>query len=732
MTEEQIITTYKQIISALFSKKLKSAFEYSKQLTDELQIVEYADRRNDIEQNYNFLLHYFSTGVKDPQGKIIYNQLIARTLTLASDIQEELLTVASGSIEFVQKRNFIQTKKQTEELYNKLCYYYAQTEFFSNSVENHDIETNRLRTNYEAILPNIFNIFWLSNTIQLEEKTLFNNILKDEKCSDIEKSLIVSALTLNLWRKFDESKLMLLFDCCTYTSQQVKQRALVAICFVCAKYQHYLAYFPAVRNRLILLTDEQNIVENIKQIITQVIFTKETDKIAKKLKEEILPEVMKISPMLKNKIDTENLVNLDEWQNENPEWQDIIEKSGVSEKLQELNELQLEGADVYMSTFSLLKGFPFFTQTCNWLMPFDTKSMSINKLFLTNNKTLLSAFINNPLLCNSDKYSFCLSLLQMPESQRQLINQSFGAEAEKLEEMSKDEALLTPNTISKNISKQYIQDLFRFFKLHPQHAEFENMFDFSLQLHHSFIFEVLKNDLEFCRSIAEYYFSKSHYLEALELFEIIKTKSEPTAELYQKIGYSNQQTSQFTKALAAYAKADIIQPDDNWTVRKLAICYRLMGDYNKALENYQHANYLKPNDTNIMLQIANCYMEMGNYPEALNIYFKLDAENDGNIKVWRALTWCSFISHNMEKAKYYSIKTLTNNPNAHDYLNAGHIAWCERKINDTQAFYKKSIELSNYKTEAFLKSFDEDKSHLIANGIEEDEIAIMMDMLLYS
>lgn len=36
----------------------------------------------------------------------------------------------------------------------------------------------------------------------------------------------------------------------------------------------------------------------------------------------------------------------------NPDWADAIEKSGLGDKLREMNELQLEGADVYMSTFT--------------------------------------------------------------------------------------------------------------------------------------------------------------------------------------------------------------------------------------------------------------------------------------------------------------------------------------------------------------------------------------------
>ena len=239
-------------------------------------------------------------------------------------------------------------------------------------------------------------------------------------------------------------------------------------------------------------------------------------------------------------------------------------------------------------------------------------------------------------------------------------------EADQLDEMLKDEAILSPNTVSKNISRLYIQDLFRFFKLNPQHNDFSDMFAFTLLMHRSYLFEILSADSNFKLSIAEYYYSKSHYYQALELFEKIQQESTPSAALYQKIGYLYQITSQLAKALDAYIKSDLIQTDDVWTVRKIALCYRLSGDFGKALEFYQHADYLKPDQLNVLMQIGHCYAELGKFKDALNVYFKLDALGDENVKVWRAISWVSFISGNIKQADYYVHKLIENEPTAHD------------------------------------------------------------------
>lgn len=732
MNAAQIHATYKSISHFLVLGQVKNAFDKIKVLVNELQIGEYSDRLVDLQQNYNYLLHYYITGTEDPQRKSVYNKLIAKIFVLNSELREELILRISSNYEYTQKRYYPHTKRHhtTTDLFNALNYYHNQTALLKDKEDIQLLELKRLRSNYELLIPEFFGLFWLSTVIGSQEKVIFNQVMSPDYPGWIEKTVLVSALTLNLWRMFDESKLMLLFDACLIDDQRVKQRALVGLCFVMAKYNRFLPFFPSIRNRLVLLADDHHIVDNFQNIIIQIIATVETEKITKKMQEEILPEVMKISPLLKDKMDADSLLNTEEWGEENPEWQEILEQSGVSDKLKELSELQLEGADVYMSTFSLLKNFPFFQEFTNWFLPFDTQNSAVDELFKTDDRTLITAFVNNNVMCNSDKYSFCLSILQMPESQRGMLKQSFKMEAEQLDEMSKDEAILTPNITSKNISRLYIQDLFRFFKLNPQHGDFADMFSFSLLMHRSYLFEILSTNSDFKVSIAEYYFSKNHYSEALELFEKIQHETTPTAALYQKIGYLYQRTQQFPQALEAYLKSDLIQTNDLWTVRKIALCYRLTGDFEKALEYYHQADYLKPDQLNILMQIGHCYVELGKFKDALNVYYKLDAIGGDNIKVWRAISWCSFISGNIQQAEYYVKKLLENEPNAHDYLNAGHVSWCGHKLTEAIEFYRLSLGLQQNSWELFLEAFNEDRSFLIANGIDADEIPLLLDSIL--
>ncbi len=730
MNPSQIHTTYKSALHLLSAGKVLLSFEKAGQLVDELQIGDFTDKLNELKQNYNYLLHYFSTDINDPERKTVYNKLISRVFVLISSVREELLLRNSSNFEYTQKRYFPFKRKfsQSERLSDALNYYYTQVEILDQSTDNHQAEYLRLRSNYEQLLQELFMLFWLTTTYEPAEKAFFNRIITEEKWSFADKSLVVSALTLNLWRMFDESKLQLLFDCCNSSDQQVKQRALVGLCFVMARYNKFMPFFPSVRNRLVLLADDAHTVENFRNIIIQIISTTDTDKITRKMQEEILPEVMKISPLLKDKMDKDQLLKSDEWDEENPEWQEIIEKSGVQEKLQELTELQMEGADVYMSTFSMLKSFPFFNELSNWFLPFDAQHTQVNELFASPDKNLLSAFLGNNLMCNSDKYSFCLSVLQMPEMQRNNVKQSFKAESEQMQEMAKDEALLKPDMVSKNISKNYIQDLFRFFRLYPQHRDFSDMFKSALFMHKSYLFDMLSDNSDIKSSIAEYFFTKSHYSEAIELFGELADEQAGSALYFQKIGYACQKVSQVDKALEAFLKADIIQPDDLWTVRKIALCYRIKGEFHKALEYYQHADFIKPDQKATRMNIARCMAGMGNNKEALSIYLKLNAEQE-DVRILRSIVWCSFVSNNLASADYHSERLLELEPEAVDFLYAGHIAFCKQQIKNAIDFYRKSKAAFINNKEEFEAAFLSESKTLQNYGVDPNDISLISEVI---
>lgn len=734
MNASQIESTYKSVISLLLAGKLKLAFDKTRLLVYELNRGDIKDNFEDMVRNYRFMLQYFVAGVDDPERKTIYNKQVAKLINLISTLKEELMFRNSTNFEYTQKRYYPHKLhfQSTSALFDSLQYFHKQNELVDTTISLEQSGTTQSRYNFEKLLPDLFAIYWLSTNFQEEDKAVFQKITHKDYPGIIEKSLITSALTLNLWRMFDEEKLIMLLDICQHENIQIRQRALVGLCFIYTKYDDILKFYPSIRNRLVILFDNSTITENLKNIFFLIIGTSETDKITKRMREEILPEVMKMSPIIKDKLDAENLIKSDEWGEENPEWNEILEQSGIADKLQELTELQLEGADVYMSTFSMLKNFPFFNETSNWFLPFDPEYSAVESLFQNNEKSILTAFLNNSIICNSDKYSFCLSVMQMPQTQRKMMSNSFKMESEQLEEITKDETLLKPDIAARNIARQYVQDLFRFFRINPHHTDFQDIFKLSLKMHNTTFFSLLSSSSEIKTQVAEYYFTKKLYSQAINLFSEIIQESEPSAALYQKIGFAYQQNSQIHDALQAYLKSDIILPDDVWTIKKIAFCYRIIGDFEKAIEFYKHADFLKPNQVNTKIQIAKCLVRSDKHKEALQAYMEIEQSAPDNEMVLRSISWCAFVTRNIPQAEYYLEKILSALPTNNDFLNAGHIALCKKDRKGALEFYKKSVELSDGNLQLNIDQINSDKGYLKANGVDEDEISLLLDELSFT
>ena len=153
----------------------------------------------------------------------------------------------------------------------------------------------------------------------------------------------------------------------------------------------------------------------------------------------------------------------------NPDWEKAFESSGLGDKIREMNELQLEGADVYMSTFAQLKTYPFFKEPYNWFYPFDMHHSSIIKEFgfkPTGDNAILSLILQSGFFCNSDKYSLCFTMAHIPQSQRtMMLSQMTSQDLDALMDESKSSALRQYAERPDVISNQYVHDLYRFFKL---------------------------------------------------------------------------------------------------------------------------------------------------------------------------------------------------------------------------------------------------------------------------
>lgn len=737
MTEKEIKIKYNEICLNLADRKLKPAFDQLEKIIVENGLGSFSDEYRNLEQTYHYMLKYTVEGIRDPERQKVYRHLIVSAFELADKIYEALRLKYSLSVEYEKKRAFRDRYlSEFEPFLAELEDFYLDKEL--KSLAGSEMITSDKETELKQHQQNIIQLFyhiWFRDKWSEEEAAFLESFFSSALVQTSWKSLIVSGVLLSLQRYFDEKKFTLLYRLYESEENEINQRALVALLINLFRYDSRIPFYPEITGRLEILNESPEFKRNLERVIVQFIRSRETEKIQKKIKEEIIPEMIKISPNLKDKINLDSLMDEGWSDDKNPEWEEIFKGSpGLMDKMEEFSELQMEGADVFIGSFSMLKMFPFFGELTNWFIPFFPENPEIAKAVDTSvpiNLQFIKAIDSAPVLCNSDKYSFCLSIQSLPEENREFMAQGMKAEMDQLNELEKDEEITAPGRKAEFISNQYIQDLYRFYKLHPRKEGFDDIFNWRFDFHNKITLgNILKEDIKVLRNIAEYYFSKNYFTEAAEIFNYLLSL-EKSGELYQKTGFCHQESGDYKMALDAYLKAELYELNRSWNLKKIALCYRKLKMPEKALEYYRLAEKLEPENLNIQLSIGHCQLELGQFEEALKSYFKVEYLSPGNKKVWRPIGWCSFVSGKKKQAEKYFRQLMDNEPNKHDFMNMGHVQWSLGNRKAALDFYKRSISETGFAEAEFLEIFDEDLHHLLDQGIDKDDVPIMLDQLRY-
>lgn len=736
MNSKDIIALKKDILANLSKRQLKNAFEALMRLSVNLQDWHISEKLSELETNYKYMLHYLFEGVKDEERESVYNNLLRSLYELADDSADELLKVESSNIYYEKLRinalrpqiSLSDYQTQLKALSQSLAIASLIEDGFEKDSRQRDLAIKR-----ERIGTDIFNLVFISSRANKDDKNNYIYFIDDIDMPSREKCLLISAITLSLFHRFDSDKIQVLMHAAITNDVQLRSRATVGLVIVMQMYDIRWKVYPELQQRLDALSENADFRKSVLRIIIQLVRSRETEKISKKVTEEILPEMMRFNSLAGKKLNIQELMNESDFSDKNPEWQKELEESGLSKKLQEYSNLQMEGADVFHSTFSSLKSFPFFTEMSNWFLPFDTSYSELSGLFPPgkNNNLLKAAIVDSGHMCDSDKYSFCLSIMQIPTSQREMMMGQLGAESEEIKQLRRDEKDLNPSVEEEVLSNQYIQNLYRFFKLNPNRGSFFDIFGLQLNFYDKKSISPLISDQDSMRKIALYCFDKNYFKEALDIFQKLDQTPGGNDDVWQKIGYCKQMLNDMEGALESYLKADLITPNKTWIIKRIAQLYRSMKQPKRSLQYYEKAAVLTPDNLSIELNIGHCYLELKDYEKALNSYFKVELLDEKNgKKALRPIAWAAFLSQKYTLAKQYYEQVVNEKPTIHDYLNYGHVELCAGNLKEAIFQYTQAAEKEN-DFELFAMLFEDDKQYLLANGIDNNIFPYVLDQVQY-
>lgn len=588
--------------------------------------------------------------------------------------------------------------------------------------EDADRAGRELTVRAEDVEKRIFNLIWVTHPLSVDDVASVGNIFSDLSLPRHFKSLCVSALLMGELQYHDEQRLRLLMDAYESEDVQLSVRALCAL-LISMSMNRARPMSPRLRNRFEALTESDVWSQDVKMAMLQFIRSRDTERISRKMTDEVIPEMMKLRPELE-KLGTQTLDP--ESIEENPEWAELLDKSGVADKLKELQELQEDGADVMMVTFSRLKTFPFFHDISNWFMPFHSSHSLVAGNADASQRLFGEMIASSAGLCSSDRFSIVLSLSQMPSAQRDMIASQLKANSDAIAAMSVGD-LSTSAKDRELIARSYVQDLYRFFRLFRRKGEFVDPFATSLNLVTMPDLAAVFDDADSLRLVGEFYFSHTHYADAFDIFSGLSLKIPPSAELFQKMGYCCQMGGRLEDAIKYYEQSELLNAESEWTIRKLAACNRMLHRWKDSLSYYRRLEESHPDDASVAYNTGLCEMMLGNFDKAISQFYKVEFLRGESLRSSRPLFECYLATGNADKAEKYCDLVLSRDPSARDLLLAGIFDIRVGNLRRAVDRFAGSIAARNFDVDDFMRSFkSESRAFLGGKANEYGESAVML------
>ena len=733
MDEKHITDIRNRVIVLLRESRLKQAIDTLGENIEELQDWELKTKFAEMQTAYKYLLEYLGKGMPDPDRERLHAELIGRCYIINDQIAIARLSEHSTKV-YCQMRRRYKGLENLDSTASRLKENYANADI-ANSMPSDECKNlkEQLAKEHELVLSQLFNTIWCSTNWSKSDAEKLIGIVTGNEIDLKDRATLTSAIMLSALKCFEPLKATTLCNIAASDESIISTRAIIGIIITLFSYERRLKHYPELAEAIATLKENPMIVRRIETIQIQLLRCRETQKIDRKMREEIIPAMMKNRNLNNEKLSIDILKEIEDDEDKNPEWRKWLEQDEIKGKLEEMAKWQIEGADLYMSTFSQLKNFPFFGEITNWFRPFDTTVPSIAEVMpkeKLGNRTILGAICSSPVFCNSDKYSFCFTMQRIPTEQREMLMNQITEGGEMNEQDADTFAQIPAEKKAEVESNQYIQDLYRFFKVSNFKGEFKDPFTLQLNLLEKDSLRTLINSNEAVLRTFRYLVEKEYYEEAYKAGSIFETTGECDAQFFQEMGYCRQKEHDYNTAIDYYTKADIIKPDTLWTLRHIAQCYRLQGESDKALSYYQMAEELAPENISLLLQTGESFATMKQYEEAFARFYKVEYLKPSSRRAQRAIAWCSFITGKDEQARaYYRRLQEMPSPAFEDYLNAAHVEWVNHNNATAVELYSKAKEIAG-SSERVADQIMRDSEVLIARGVSENELLLLRDLII--
>ena len=168
------------------------------------------------------------------------------------------------------------------------------------------------------------------------------HVISGELYAGYFKELVVWGLILGGLHYHDPARIDLLLDAYGSDMGRLSAAGLIGLMILMHTWRRRVLPRRVVA-KLDAMKERKGWREDFRTVYMELVKTVDTDRITRKIRDEVVPEMLKLKPEIDKKINL-NIENLDSAEmEENPQWQEMMESSGLADKLKEMSEIQEEG-----------------------------------------------------------------------------------------------------------------------------------------------------------------------------------------------------------------------------------------------------------------------------------------------------------------------------------------------------------------------------------------------------
>ncbi len=728
MNSAQYNNLYSRVISALDRHRINEAIASVRNALTEIDDSKiFSQELERIAETYRYMTSYALDGYSDPT-RAEQTASIGRRLLKLMNLGRRELQVRENSGLYYSTLRFI--RRQPEQTIKEVVEECIQNVGTYNLMSFNDTATREMlrdiRIKLESLQRRLFEYIWVSAPLTEDDKEAIVRILRDEVAGDTIKSLVVGALFLGLLEYFDPMRVLLLIEAYELCSPAVSLRALTLLTVALTMTDRTaLSNADELRPRFAALADDMKWRKDVTEVFRQLLKSRDTERITRKMNDEIIPSMRNISgnisSIIKDRegLDAESIEDMEQWQK-------LVDDAGITDKMREMSELQESGGDIMMTTFSHLKDFPFFREISNWFIPFDTEHSAITSMAIS--ESIADMIADLPMLCDNDKYSMALSVARVPQEQREFLARQMAEQAGQMAELKASALNRTHDDRLASITG-VVRDMYRFFHLYNRAAEFVNPFNTSLNLMEvPMIKDTIDRD-ELLKLAADFYFTHGYHSAALPM--LIDMEADiPTgeeADFYYRMGVCFRHDGNNEKALTYLERSELFDDKRKATLVELGQCFRLSGNHRKAYEYFRRASLLKPEGDNsgLQLQMAAELIELERYEEALQLLYRLEFLYGLTPAFTRRLAVCEMMIGRYDKCREHLEKL--DRTTADDMVCYAVIEVAQKNYRTALERLKSAVNLMSGDVENIFAKFDNLSPVILKAGVEQSIIDLIKD-----